>query len=717
MPEGKGEMPSSPETPRPTPLSRETRLTLSFAKLPFNEIIAQERKLENLLQSQEIQTNEERKNKVASSLEAVTRRRDKLVADFRNSGKLDPVDRKLEALRQMGDRFAPEVLREELNLADTMDERNGIPRVDKHYGVLGWYYGEELEKLRIERQSASSADSSQDRKGSPDSSANIDSVSEATRRRIEEIMQVLNSGNASPEEQARLGGELRTLLEQQAQVLRRAIVDPETGMRGGVESLPDAREVGADEVRRLFKERLRTLVEEQADQSFDQNWRLVYPLELTIMSLMPRRGEPDQVGPENVKFSLSGLRRELSTELQAYRNVHNFIYIYRRVGGVTHLIEAASLLPRETINLLLKTSKVADRLRKIEALGERNLALKTKEYQGVTLTEAEKGELKKNEATVKELMVKSSTKEEFEGDFWANRIAGGLYSGLHESARHDMQVNESGDFFSDRLFHTKERAKDMWERTWGRKSRPDLYEAVDLRLTGFWEEVLGSKIGSFKTISDAQKYCKSQGIEAVIDEEVDEETGRRKIILVSFNLSKAKFEEMSFSEAGSGLSFAVKTDEVRQVNLDLDDADKIRKAIFDPRGFLDEPSMATIKKAYEVFKHLKGKTRSGWVRNVCREVVLLYRDTVHPGNESASPRSRKCPGQEIYPEMVPWTNNEVANQLTRMTPPLTDVDREKVLKEFVGTKAERRLKEDVQVAKEVGKSMLGEFLKALFGLK
>ncbi|MGB9637343.1 MAG: hypothetical protein ACPLY7_00915, partial [Microgenomates group bacterium] len=462
----------------------------------------------------------------------------------------------------------------------------------------------------------------------------------------------------------------------------------------GIPKLPDIRDIGEEKFKKIFRERLRNLIEEQADQSFDQNWRLVYPLEMAIMSLYPKGEEKeiisvpvpkvDEEGKEVVdkegkkviekeEVNLTVLRKELSVELQAYRNIHNYIYVHRRVGGVTPLIEAGTLLSRETISTLLRSAEgdkkpfVADALRYLEGLGNEVLKRKQLLYNGDYKTkkdiEEAKREIEEIEKRAKDFISNPNFEEGESKEkgiveippFWARRIAGGLYSGLHESARHDLQINESGDFFTDRLFHNAERAKDQWEK-WGRSSRKELYDALDLGVEGFFEKVLWEK---FKKNKDEFKtFCDKMGISYTFR---IGKNGKRDGFS-SLDLSNAKFEGMDFSNEKSDSYLPVKSDEVRLVNLTLDDADKIRKAIVDPRGFIDEPSMATLKKAYEVFKHKKGEERSEWLKEVCRQVVLLYRDTVHPQKENAPPRSRKCPGQEIYPEMVPWTNNEVRNQ-------------------------------------------------------
>lgn len=560
-----------------------------------------------------------------------------------------------------------------------------------------------IQAIQSQTQPVSPDTTQQDR-----SPTGVDSVINSAGQRLE---QLLPSGEA---------GILPALAEQTG-VVRNLATDPETGMKMGMELLPDAREAGAVAVKDLFRQRLRILIEENAEQSFDQNWRLVYPLELVIMSLMPRRGEADMVGPDGAQFSLSGLRKELSRELQAYRNIHNFIYVYRRVGGVTQLIEAGALLPRETLNVLLRTPEVADRLRKMEALGERSLFLKRKQYQGLKLTPDEDGELRTLSITVKDLTVAPSSSPGFEGNFWANRVAGGLYSGLHESARHDLQANEAGDFFSDRLFHTKERVKGIWEDTWKRTPRPSLYNALDLGVIGFWERILGNKIGSFRTVSEAQEYCDSLfGLNSVVVDQKMNNKRELRPVLISFNLSTARFEDFVFSESGQGTEMSVKTDEVRQVNLDLDDADKIRKAIVDPKMYLDEPSLGKIAAMWPLFKHLKGEARSGWVAGLVEETILLFRPRYFkyiPFLNLLPKVLAPIPGREIYPDMERWSAQKIESSIKDLTPPLTKNDADALLSNLIAPKLLRGTAKGVRLSWDVFSSVTRSLLQNIFNIK
>jgi hypothetical protein len=156
------------------------------------------------------------------------------------------------------------------------------------------------------------------------------------------------------------------------------------------------------------------------------------------------------------------------------------------------------------------------------------------------------------------------------------------------------------------------------------------------------------------------------------------------------------------------------SDRVRLTNLSVDDADRIRKAISDPKGFLDDPSLQTLKKMYEQFKHLKGAKRSRWYKPVIEDVIYLFRDTVAPGIESTPHYLRRCPAKEIYPNMVPWTDRDVEGAINLMAPPLTKPDLEEVLNKVIGSKARRQI---AQGAEAVGKGVataIWEMIKAAF---
>lgn len=146
MPEGQEGMPTSPEnSPQRPSLSREDKIRVYFAKLPFREVIARENTLFNLVES--LPDGNERKAKASSSLEIIQRRKERLVEEVKNKGKLNPVDQKLDAFRAMGKQFTPERLAHELEVAGTLDREAGVSESDKHYGVIEWYYRKGLDEI------------------------------------------------------------------------------------------------------------------------------------------------------------------------------------------------------------------------------------------------------------------------------------------------------------------------------------------------------------------------------------------------------------------------------------------------------------------------------------------------------------------------------------------------------------------------------------------
>lgn len=789
--EGQQDMQNSSEVPGSSPSSRETKLILSFAKLPFTEIIAREKTLENLLQSQSLE--EERKLKIELSLKVLIKRKNKLVDDVVNSGKLYPIDQKLEVLKLKG--FTPEDLNKELDAAKTLDDESGISKSDKHYGVLGWYYRKELDKLledlkergkrptpvqegqqRQQTQVPQSPDVQPGQHQSPpDSHGEVNTASEQlsdkegeaekiikqldilSQRLTEAVNQGKTTGENTAAEIKALSDEIRNLM---LRLGGKGLPDPELGGQG-TGRVPNVERDGEGGVEEWFRGRLHVLIEEQADQSFDQNWRLVYPLEATIMSLMPENRLEDK------HFEL---RQRLSKELAASRNIHNFIYVYRRVGGVTPLIEASSFLSKDTISTLLKDPKVATYLRKFQKMGEDCFKCKQELFAvkhlgnngdllggrtgsvaelQLLIGSQESGDVSERtmrsvdeldkligtlENQAKDMMLGYPSGNLFEkGDFWAVRIAGGLYSGLHESAMDDLQINESGDFFSDRLYHCSERAAEQWEN-WDRTPRPSLYESLDLRLPSFWQKVLQARLKELKDSAGdknkGRKLFKEQcsrleisvefGVQ--LDENGDPVYGKNGEPLegdqlVSYSLSEALFEKMNFSNQADENYFRLKSDEVKQVVLTLDDADKIRKAIFDPAGLLDRPNLQMLAGLWEQFKHLKGSRRSDWFKEVTKEIVLLFKDTVSPGVDSFPGRLRRSPSREFYPDMVPWTNTVAEMAIKKMTPPLTSDDQEELLEELIGGKMERGTIKVVKTAGDVLLGAIGDFFKGAFGIR
>lgn len=497
---------------------------------------------------------------------------------------------------------------------------------------------------------------------------------------------------------------------------------PDIMMGGsGGESLPDIETVGPVDLERRFDLILHGLVEKQKDQSFDQNWRLVLPLEMAIQSLSFRAVEGHVVrgvSSSGEKFDLSPqqlaeLSDRLNRKLNSFRNMHNFTYIFRRVGGTTPVIEADSLLTPDTLETLLRTPEVAQALRDYEKLGEAVYDLKKRAFKVVTgiptletrsrLSERDRTKFNNDEAVRaakkaegdlnneasnlerkgKALMLGPSSGEEFELNgqelkfeqpFWAYRIAGGLFSGLNDSARFDMQINEAGDFFVNRVYNTKSRAKALWEGKWGRFYDPGLYEALDFKVDSFWEKIFeGRKIGFRMKILEERgierrEYDKFQK-DSRVKNEIDGETRRRfnqyyepyKILYTPddrISLTEARFEDMVLATASPNARAAnavrvemPASDQPKQITLDIDDYNNVRKLFFDAGFILDNPMVyfnLIRSKVIQSLKPMRGEAGSKWVSELTYQMVEIFKDRKEPFNDDLHPRDSRNLAKEIY---------------------------------------------------------------------
>lgn len=497
------------------------------------------------------------------------------------------------------------------------------------------------------------------------------------------------------------------------------------GMYGGGEgspSLPDISEVGLGEFINQFRARARALIEEQKNQSFDAKWQLVYPLESALMSLWPVAGKPDRYTHQGREYTLAEIREELTAEFDALRSVHNYAYLHQRVSGTTPLIEPANYLGTDTVNRLLHIPEVAQAFRRYESECENYRATRQRERvakaSGNKVEEARQKAAADGMQTELQRWFTERDAERAVDPFWARRVAGGLMCGLHEAARFDVQIDGAGDFFMNRVFNPASRAEVAWNR-WGRKPFPALYEAVDLRINGFWTKTLNAlysgfenqaKINGFDSDWAAQQfseYCERFGIEARLD------TVRGKTVAVVTSLALARFEDPDFKLTSTGIPL----DQVKQVNLDIDDADNIRKAIFNPGGLLDLPDLSHLVRLWPMFKHLRGAESSDWLAEVSKIIINYFKDKNFPAVEGIDPALRRSDSKEVYPVTVPWTYSFIERQIDSLTPPFTKQDRERILKEVIGSKLQRTAtkggKSTLRVGGEVVKAVGGSLLKAL----
>jgi len=459
------------------------------------------------------------------------------------------------------------------------------------------------------------------------------------------------------------------------------------------EKPPKVEEIGIANYKKWFEDKIHALVEDYPDQNFETNWTLTYTLQQSINNLWGKDGkdEFEYVSKSNngqeilMKGSYKELRRELAEKLESYRAVHNFIYLYRRIPGISEAIGPAGLLEKKYLQSLLREKGVdkngneygvADALRNFYEIGER--------YRN-----------EEDDGRQKEIFKEA---ESLQSKDWQGRVAGALYSAFQGGARDGgLILNQGGDFFIGRLYNMPKNAKALWEDSWGRKPWPKLYEALDLKVDDFWEK-------TFKGFSEKQLNDLGVKIETINEKKINEQ----KV----YRFKNAHFEKLDLINNSN-----VIPDHLKSVILSLDDADNIRKMILNPRGLLDEPKFAHITAMWEKFKHLKGEKRSEWFASVAKELVWFFRDKVAPWNENLPISMRKCPAQEVYPNINPMDDERLTDIVWDLTPPLTRKDAELVLNQAIGSKSKRVTEKTIRVAGSTVFSMILEGFKALFGFK
>lgn len=341
-----------------------------------------------------------------------------------------------------------------------------------------------------------------------------------------------------------------------------------------------------------FNNRLQTLEEKFYNQSFDQRWQLVYPVEQFILSLDQQGNLPqafDYHGKHYTTFQ--EISTDLSHELEARRARHNHTYIFRRVSGTGDLIGAADLLDSKNIETLLKIPEVATTLQRFEGLAN--------DYKAAAGNKTEQARILKDILDLQE-------------SNWAGRIAAGLFSGLGEAARHDILINGSGDFFWNRIQNFEDRArKDLVKRypkggditdDVQKKIIETLAPAMNLQTTTYWVNILEAQRQNLGTTENFQRFCRENNIEGII---VDGANADAKADYSHLDLSHTRFTNLNLEREGRD-SFNLPFNQLKNGMLDVDDANSVRKALWDPGGFLDKPTDKNLRATYPVMKHLKG---------------------------------------------------------------------------------------------------------------
>ncbi len=484
-----------------------------------------------------------------------------------------------------------------------------------------------------------------------------------------------------------------------------AELDEILGQQG--EKPPRLEEAGPEGYRAWFNERLYALLETNKGKNFEADWYLLVPLERAKIVLPPKgKKDTDEIVFQGEKTGITyrKLREELSQQLEAFRNIHNYIYFHDRASGTPDLVAASQLLSTPNIEYLLRykdgDKSIADNLRNLERLAE--------EYKN--LPEGSSEQFKKRD----EIYEKINRKE------WDALVAGYLFRGLEEAARYDLNFG-GGDFFLARIFNAQKRARKDWETKWGRDtSFMEIANACDLGVPSFWSKLLKDlekekRENRGEEKFDVEKYGVVFPKEAVEEqeEEVKEKKEEKRRKINDFSLARARFENMDLG--------ALPDDQLKQGRLDIDDAENVRKIIFNPGGLLQVPSLGTLVKMNPVFKHLSGDKRYEWYQKMATAIINYYKDSTRfLFIEENVPRSqRRSASKKDFPDVEPWTAGEIKWKVEALPPLLRDKEVKNVLKATLGSgwKAKINTRDvGVAVAKGIG-TTLWEVVKAALGVK
>lgn len=479
------------------------------------------------------------------------------------------------------------------------------------------------------------------------------------------------------EERLRIQAELVRKLKEQEEEAKGIVslggLEAISGL-GGIEMPPGIEEIGEDGFKEWFKQRLSLLEEEYPDQSFDTNWRLVYPLEVALSSLLPKHGEKDKYGV---------FRKELTLELESRRNRHNYVYLHRRIAGTGELIGASVLLATPYIEHLIHNPEVAEALRKLESLGERHLATGNKERRGELRNE------------MLDLIKKNGS---------PYLIAAGVYSATAEAGRHDVILNDSGDFFLGRVFNLPIRARQFWHDRMDRPEFEELYRALDLKASNFWHVILNGYRGRLfgettdnpQAAQEFRELCEKYKIK---DIEYSGDENKKDSKIIGFSLREADFEHLPLTDPEG---FNLPRDQIKLCYLNISDADEIRKAILNPGGLLELPNLTRLRAISDELKHLKGREKYEWLREVARATIDFWKDRSAPWIEENYPeKMRNSFSKKVFPAVAAWTNPRIEMEIKALPPIIRAEDVGWLLDQTIGPRSQREMKKGARTAGNV----------------
>ncbi len=527
----------------------------------------------------------------------------------------------------------------------------------------------------------------------------IDQLAEELRK-IETKLNTLPKNDDNEEERTALIESWNKARERIAMAMGQ--MDPSRAEMSGYEIPPSIEKEGWEHTKNWFLDKLKFAEEKQPNQSFEANWRIIYPMEQVINS-MATKVERDEsfVDPVDGKtYKYAALSKELNSHLESRRNRHNHSYVWSRASGTSDFIGAAHMLQTEYIEFMLKIDdrgvKVADVYRELESdakeyVAARNL-LDIAKDNSRHAKDKETADLKVQEAKDKQDAAEDKIIK-LQQRNWAGRIATGLWCALGGAAHYDIMIQESGDFFCNRVYNFDKRvANDL--RT--RYSKLDIDSqdklvrtvspAMNLGIETFWETTLDSQYKQMR----GTKAQKDEAFQEFLDENKVKGVEKEKPGKWDYkkvDLSEAKLENFNLGQDGEN-AFKLADNQLMIQMLDVNDANATRKAMWDPGGYVDRLDADTLRKIYPVMNYLKGEKRSGWFKKALKATVEVNREQVwdipKPGFLN------KSIGKEIF-KRQPWNRDEVDGCIDafRQIGAIDKIDEASLLDEYIGKKPTR----------------------------
>ncbi len=446
-----------------------------------------------------------------------------------------------------------------------------------------------------------------------------------------------------------------------------ADVFTESGMAGMPPTVrpPQYEEGKEDYLRDWFEKQLRRV--EERDQSFSENWRMIWPMETFLSSIPINR-------PKAKDFY-----QELAQKFEDRRRLHDYHWLYGRASGVEAIINASSILPTGVIERVLKPKvpkgkeeervKIAKSMVRLQELAEGiikaqrskevliknkgNTSLPEEEWVKVEEFERENERVKKiggKLATIEDKknylnnlkkrmlefmkgkknieirrdkngkIVKAEAVRIGEKDAAINRLGGRLFVVLGFAASYDIADFAGGDFFVARLMHLKKWFKEKARKEgdpWFRRDK--LWENFPIEIFG--TDFSGGLLASLKGLSKEQKdkFLKDFGLKLMTgtrgsyredlkdstNYELDEEDESGRLYTVLKIVKPERFVELDLKKFGIIRENMLASDWADA----LFKADEARKAFLKPDQYLDRPTAENFFRLSATVEHLKGKKK------------------------------------------------------------------------------------------------------------